>query len=331
MINEKYIRFDWAAKRMLRDKANFDVLEGLMTVLIGEKVTIDEILESEGNQETETDKYNRVDVMARNSKGEYIIVEVQLSRERYYLERILYGVSKVITDNMHLGDRYEKVKKVYSINIIYFPMGKGKDYLYHGVTTFTGVHTNDKLEITDYEADTLRMRTPQQVFPEYYIIRVNEFNQVATTPLEEWIEYLKNGRIDSDTKAPGLQEARQKLLYMNMSDKEKRIYEHHLADQMIENDILDTARIEGLALGREEGRAEGREEGRAEGREEGRAEGREEGRVEGRAEGLAEGLAEGREKGLAEGLLQVAKSMKQMGLPIETITQATGLPAEEIR
>jgi len=327
MINEKYIRFDWAAKRMLRDKANFDVLEGLMTVLIGEKVTIDEILESEGNQENETDKYNRVDVMARNSKGEFIIVEVQLSRERYYLERILYGVSKVITDNMHLGDRYEKVKKVYSINIIYFPMGKGKDYLYHGITTFTGVHTNDKLEITDYEADTLRMRTPQQVFPEYFIIRVNEFNQVATTPLEEWIEYLKNGKINSDTKAPGLQEARQKLLYMNMSDKEKRIYEHHLADQMIENDILDTARIEGLALGREEGRAEGREEGRVEGR----AEGREEGRVEGRAEGRAEGLAEGREKGLAEGLLQVAKSMKQMGLPIETITQATGLPAEEIR
>ncbi len=122
MINEQYIRFDWAAKRMLRDKANFDVLEGLMTVLIGEKVTIDEILESEGNQESETDKYNRVDVMARNSKGEYIIVEVQLTRERYYLERILYGVSKVITDNMRLGDRYEKVKKIYSINIIYFPL-----------------------------------------------------------------------------------------------------------------------------------------------------------------------------------------------------------------
>ena len=55
MINEKYIRFDWAAKRMLRDKANFDVLEGLMTVLLNEKVTIEEILESEGNQENESD------------------------------------------------------------------------------------------------------------------------------------------------------------------------------------------------------------------------------------------------------------------------------------
>ena len=31
---EKYIRFDWAAKRMLRDKANYGVLEGLMTVLL---------------------------------------------------------------------------------------------------------------------------------------------------------------------------------------------------------------------------------------------------------------------------------------------------------
>lgn len=47
----KYIRFDWAAKRMLRDKANFAILEGLITVLIGEAVHIIEILESEGNQE----------------------------------------------------------------------------------------------------------------------------------------------------------------------------------------------------------------------------------------------------------------------------------------
>ena len=47
----KYIRFDWAATRMLRDKANFAVLEGLITVLIGEAVHIIEILESEGNQE----------------------------------------------------------------------------------------------------------------------------------------------------------------------------------------------------------------------------------------------------------------------------------------
>lgn len=75
--NNKFVRFDWAAKRMLRDKANFGVLEGLLTVLLGEKITIEQILESEANQNTCDDKFNRVDIKALNSKGEIIIVEIQ--------------------------------------------------------------------------------------------------------------------------------------------------------------------------------------------------------------------------------------------------------------
>lgn len=75
--NNKFIRFDWAAKRMLRDKANFGVLEGLLTVLIGETIKIDQILESESNQDCRDDKFNRVDIKAINSKGEIIIVEIQ--------------------------------------------------------------------------------------------------------------------------------------------------------------------------------------------------------------------------------------------------------------
>ena len=75
-VSNKYIRFDWAVKRMLRDKANFAVLEGLITVLTGEKVTITEILESESNQESASDKFNRVDIKAKNERGDIIIVEV---------------------------------------------------------------------------------------------------------------------------------------------------------------------------------------------------------------------------------------------------------------
>ena len=74
---DKYIRFDWAIKRLLRNKANFGVLEGFLTVLLGEKIQIMEILESEGNQQREDDKFNRVDIKARNSKDEIILVEVQ--------------------------------------------------------------------------------------------------------------------------------------------------------------------------------------------------------------------------------------------------------------
>ena len=246
-VNNKYIRFDWAVKRMLRDKANFAVLEGLITVLTGEVVKIEELLESEGNQESASDKFNRVDIKAKNVKGEIIIVEVQLTRQLYFLQRMLYGVSKAITEHIDIGQKYDEVKKVYSINILYFDLGKGSDYLYHGKTVFTGVHTNDLLEVNTKEAKELRMRVPQDIFPEYYIIRVNEFNSVATTPIEEWLDYLKNNRIKDDTSTPGLKEARQKLLYMTMSDKERRAYDEHMDDIMVQNDVLDTAKMEGRA------------------------------------------------------------------------------------
>ena len=293
----KYIRFDWAVKRMLRDKANFAVLEGLITVLLGRKITIVEILESEGNQETATDKFNRVDIKAKEENGEIIIVEVQLTRQLYYLQRMLYGVSKAITEHIQIGNKYDKVKKVYSINILYFDLGKGTDYLYHGKTIFTGVHTGDHLEVNTKEANEIRMCVPEDVFPEYYIIRVNEFNDVATTPIEEWLDYLKNNRISDTTTTPGLREARERLLYLQMTDKERHAYDAHM-DEMVQNDVLDTAKMEGRAEGREEGRAEGR----------------------------AEGLAEGR----AEATLSNAKSLKVNGVPIETIAVSLGLTIEEV-
>ena len=148
---DKYIRFDWAVKRLLRQKANFGVLEGFLTVLLGENVKIIEILESESNQQTIDDKFNRVDIKARNSKDEIIIVEIQNTRELYYLERILYGVAKAITEHISLGERYYAVKKIYSISILYFDIGKGEDYLYHGQNHFIGVHTGDRLEVTTKE------------------------------------------------------------------------------------------------------------------------------------------------------------------------------------
>ena len=158
---DRYIRFDWAIKRLLRQKANFGVLEGLLTVLLNEEVKIVEILESESNQLTADDKFNRVDIKAKNSKGEIIIVEIQNTRELYYLERILYGVAKAITEHISLGERYYEVKKIYSVSILYFDIGRGEDYLYHGQNTFLGVHTDDQLLVTTKERETI-------VTPKYF-------------------------------------------------------------------------------------------------------------------------------------------------------------------
>ena len=84
-LKDRYIRFDWAIKRLLRQKANFGVLEGFLTVFLGEKITIVELLESEGNQLSEDDKFNRVDIKALNDKGEIIIVEIQNTRQSFII------------------------------------------------------------------------------------------------------------------------------------------------------------------------------------------------------------------------------------------------------
>ena len=294
MVAEKYIHFDWAVKRMLRDKANFDVLEGLLTVLLGEKITIVEILESESNQDSYDDKFNRVDIKAKDSKGEIILVEVQISREVYFLERILYGASKTICEHISLGDDYRKVKKVISINILYFDMGTGTDYLYHGETDFKGVFTGDTLLINRRERSAFRKCPAGDVSPEYYLIRVNQFNELAKTPIEEWMDYIKDGRIKDDTQVPGLKEAKEKLKYISMTPEERIDYERHLDNVRIQNDVISTAKIEGL----EEGRAEGRVEGEA--------------------------------IGANKKNIENARKMKSKGYPIEDIAEITGLSIEEI-
>lgn len=319
---DRYIRFDWAVKRLLRNKANFGVLEGFLTVLLGEPIRIVEILESEGNQQRENDKFNRVDIKARNSKDEIIIVEVQNTREIYYLERILFGVAKAITEHIELGELYSEVKKVYSISILYFDIGKGNDYLYHGQNSFVGVHTGDFLEVTTKEKDAIVRKLPAEIFPEYFLIRVNEFNKVAVTPLEEWIEYLKTGIIRPDTKAPGLEEARRKLIYYNMDRAEQLAYDEHINAVMIQNDVLSTAT--------DEGREEGRQAGSAEGRQEGLAEGRQKGLAEGRQKGLAEGMQKGMQEGRQEEKIENARTMKSLNIPSAVIHQVTGLPIEDI-
>ena len=243
--------------RLLRQKANFDVLEGFLTVFLGEKATILEILESESNQLSVEDKFNRVDIKARNSKDE-IIIEIQNTRELYYLERILYGVANAITEHISLGETYYKVKKIYSISVLYFDIGKGSDYLYYGQNHFVGVHTGDHLQVNVKERDAIVSRMPAEIFPEYVLIRVNEFDKVAVTPLEEWMKYLKDGTIRPDTTAPGLSEAREKLRYFSMLPKERMAYDEHLSAVMIQNDVLDSAKLEGKI----EGRAEGRDEER---------------------------------------------------------------------
>ena len=288
------VRFDWAIKRLLRQKANFVVLESFLSELLGEQVKIDRILESEGNKESEDDKFNRVDLLAENDKGELMLVEVQNTSELYYFQRMLYGTSKAITDYIYEGDKYSEVRKVYSVNIVYFDLGQGDDYIYHGKSVFKGVHTGDTLRLSVKQRNAFVKEEAGDLFPEYYILRVDEFNRHAVTPLDEWIRFLKSGTIDEGTQVEGLKVAKERLRVSGLSREERRAYDRHVDAVRVQWDVLTTARTEGW----DEGRAEGREEGRAEGE--------------------------------VEAKHAIARGMKADGMPVEAIAKYTGLTVDEI-
>lgn len=252
---ESYIRFDWAMKRLLRNKANYAVLEGLLTTLLEEKVTIHKLLESESNQEDEFDKYNRVDMLAENSKGELVLIEVQNNNEFAYFQRMLFGASKLVTEYINRGEGYEKVRKVYSVNIVYFSLGHGKDFVYHGKTEFVGIHEGDILELSPFQKQTFKVDKVSQLYPEYYILKVNDFNRVAKTPLEEWIYYLNTGNVPEHATAPGLDKVKEQLKLDRMSREELKAYYKHLDNIVILRDNIMTERAEGRAEGRAEEKA----------------------------------------------------------------------------
>jgi len=225
---KKLVRFDWAMKRILRHKANFDILEGFLSVLLGEEVTIKQILDSESNKETNDDKHNRVDILVENSKDELVIIEVQNSKEYDYFHRMLYGTSKAISEHIKEGQAYAEVKKIISITIAYFDLGQGKDYVYHGTTVFKGVHKNDILTLSGKQVEFYKKDNIHEVYPEYWVIKVSQFHNRVKDKLDEWIYFFKNAEIKNSFSAKGLKEAGEKLDEMKLNQKDAKEYKKYL-------------------------------------------------------------------------------------------------------
>ena len=294
-MSRKLISFDWAMKRLLRSKANFVILEGFLSELLFEDIKIEEILESESNKDTQEDKYNRVDIKVKNSKGEIILIEIQYGRELDYIHRMAYGTARVITEHIDEGDSYSKIVKVISVNILYFDFGDGDDYIYKGTTSFVGMHNNSILKLNPKQAELYKTDKIHEIYPEYYVIKVNNFDENAKNTLDEWIYFLKTEKIENNFRAKGLKEAKKKLDIMKFDKDERASYERfkkHLHDQ---------------------------------------ASAWESTYVIGKIEGLKEGIKKGIEKGIEKEKIEIAKKLILANMEIDFIVDTTGLSVEEIK
>jgi predicted transposase/invertase (TIGR01784 family) len=222
------IRFDWALKRILRDKATFVVLEGFLSVLLNDKITIEAILSSQSNQEAEDEKYNDVDILIRNSKDEHIIIEVQNTKQIDYFHRILFGASKIVTEYIQKGTKYENVKKVISVTVAYFDLGQGLDYVYHGTTSFKGIHRGDILNLSAPQQKRYQKQKVAEIYPEYWIIKAGIFDEEQVNDeLDEWIYFFKTGSVLEGFTAAGLDEARELLDKLKLKPEAREAYSRY--------------------------------------------------------------------------------------------------------
>ena len=163
------------------------------------------------------------------------------------------------------------------------------------------MHYNDTLALGENEKKMYEHKREEvsDIFPEYYIVKVNTFDQQIRDKFDEWVYFLKTEQIKEDFQAKGLKQARDKLNVLKLNEQEKRIYESYLKDLSCERSELESAFVSG--------------------------------RVEGEAKGRAEGKAEGKTEGAKSKAIEIAKALKANDMPITNIAAITGLSIDEIK
>ncbi|WP_417910933.1 Rpn family recombination-promoting nuclease/putative transposase [Candidatus Electronema sp. PJ] len=297
MSRKRLISFDWAMRNLLVSKENFEILEGFLSELLRDDIHIFEILESENEKKDRRKKFNRVDLLVKNKQGEVVIIEIQYERESDCLQRILCGTSKVITEHIQESKPYAEIVKVISVNILYYDLGQGEDYVYHGSTSFLGLHKQDVLQLSEDQQEIYQKHEFRQIFPEYYLIKVNGLNEPPRDGLDEWIYFLKNEEIREDFKAKGLAKAWQVLDFMALAEQERFAYERYQEDLRHRSTMLRSSYTLGVKKGVKQGIKQG----------------------------VRHGLMQGERKKAREIALKLIDV-----LDAQTIAQKTGLSVEEI-
>jgi len=294
--------FDWAARKILRDKAHFDILEGFLSALLKQEIKVIALWEGEIIRDETLDKFNSIALIVEGQNKELALVEIQNNREMHYYERKLHGAPKLIVDHRQRRDGDDKFSRVMAVSIFDFPLGVGEtDYLYYGTTEFYGIHDHNRLALKPAQQQAFcKGFTGLQgnIFPEYYLIAMERFQDLVKSDLDEWIYYFKNAEIRENFKAGNIQLLQEKLALWKLPDTERRAYERFMMNKASERGMFKSAKLEGFAEGLQEER-----EAR---------------------------LKEGHEAGLKESRFKTARAMLADGEPLEKIKRYTRLSEQEI-
>jgi predicted transposase/invertase (TIGR01784 family) len=297
--SRQLISFDWAMKRLLRNKSNFGILEGFLSTLLRQDIELVEILDPETNMSAATEKRVIVDLLCKTTTDALVLIEIQYGAEPDYFQRMLYGVSKIISERLNRGEAYAKIVKLYSVNLVWFDLGSGLDYVYHGTTTFKGLHHGDELALNPIIQNRFSSQTPKELYPEYFILKVNKFDSVAKSPLDEWLYYFKNESLPKKFRAKGLSLLAEQLKVTSMRAQDLEVYKKYKDQLLVSESSLQYALDRGEDIGIKKG--------------------------------LEQGIERGIKQGETQKIEQTILSAVQKGLSMDLIAEILDVPKETVR
>jgi predicted transposase/invertase (TIGR01784 family) len=245
MRDKPLISFDYAIKYLLKDKKDYEIIEGFISALLKTQgynpVKIIEVLDGESNIEYKISKKSIADVVVRDEQNNKYIIEIERNITDSFIEKACFNTSRLIVDHIAQRAEYHEIIKVFHISLLYFSIGNGPishgKYMFHDIeqkisTTYRGVNT----------------------LPEYFIISIPLFDDRLTAEIHEWLYVLKHDEVLESFHSPYMKKVEEKLNFLKMTQDERNEYINYNKEICSKKEAMKYA----LEKANKEGKLEGK-------------------------------------------------------------------------
>ena len=254
-MEKPLISFDFAIKYLLKNKGDYDIIEGFISALFASQgyppIKINALLDTESNKETLELKKSIADLVVEDEEGNKYIVEIERSYTPHFIHKACFNSSRLVVDGIYGTQDYTTIKKIFHISLLYFSTKEMLKPIYHGKTIVHEVDTKHPVDVRIANEGLVIFNTPN-VFPEYFFISVPMFDDIINSEIDEWLYVMKHSDIKQSFKSPYMAKVAERLAVIKMSAAERNEYIYYQKQSVHSQDILQAAETKGKAEGIQE-------------------------------------------------------------------------------
>ena len=178
-------------------------------------------------QEYKGDKLGILDVKLKLKTGKVLNIEIQVDPMPFMESRIMFYVSKLVTEQINESEQYDKIKRVISIITTDHTLIKESDKFHH---RFGLYDIESRILLTDImEIHTLEIPKARKLF------RDKEDNTTNKPQLLDWMKFL-DVKTEEELnmlaeKSPVMKKATIRLLELSADERARQLYEARLKEQ----------------------------------------------------------------------------------------------------